>query len=53
MEKNSTTDTQCKSIKLTIKTYDDLAKLGTLNDTFDSVIAQLIQKSGNMKSGVS
>ena len=52
MEKNTTKDIQCKSIKLTVKTYRDLAKLGTLNDTFDSVIAELIQKSANVKSEV-
>jgi len=52
MEESTTQDTRCKSVKLTFKTYHDLAKLGTLNDTFDSVIARLIQKSANVKSEV-
>ena len=31
--------------RITKRTYDSLAKLGTLQDTFDTVIARLIQES--------
>ena len=34
-----------KTIKVSEKTYRGLVKLGTLHDTFDTVIARLLQRS--------
>ena len=33
---------ETKSIRVTKETYEELSKLGTLNDSFDSVIRKLL-----------
>ncbi|HEY6405333.1 MAG TPA: hypothetical protein VIX38_04580 [Nitrososphaeraceae archaeon] len=38
-------------ISLTEKTYKDLAEMGTLEDSFDSVIQRMIQKQKAAMSG--
>lgn len=42
---------QTKTIRVSKETYADLAKHGTLSDTFDTVIQQLLKSSTN-KGGV-
>ena len=37
--------TYYKSVKVSEKTYKGLIKLGTLHDTFDTVISRLLQMS--------
>ena len=39
--------TMTKVIRITEKTYTDLAKRGTLQDTFDSVIQRLLTTPAN------
>jgi predicted CopG family antitoxin len=40
-----------KMISLTEKTYKDLVRLGTLEDSFDSVISRMIEKEKAATSG--
>jgi predicted CopG family antitoxin len=42
---------QTKTIRISNETYSDLAKHGTLSDTFDIVIQRLL-KSATSKGGV-
>jgi predicted CopG family antitoxin len=40
-----------KMISLTQKTYKKLAKMGTLEDSFDSVIQRMIEREKNATAG--
>lgn len=41
----TTTTTTTKSIRVTKETYDRLAELGSLSDSFDSVIKKLLDEN--------
>lgn len=39
-----------KSIRVSVRTYNELAKLGTLSDSFDSVISNILKQTEQLKS---
>lgn len=39
-----------KSIRVSVRTYDELAQLGNLSDSFDSVISKILKESEAIKS---
>jgi hypothetical protein len=41
-----------KAVRVSIKTYNELAKRGTLTDSFDSVISKLLKKVSQSDSQV-